>query len=162
MRPRTNQEHNALAADVAADAYYRMLSRPLPFFVGCALHVAIPFGVAGAWRGLAGVATLWVTLVVIYNLGDAIDSFAHLYGVRPFRAAHQARNNTLLGYLTLGEGWHANHHVFPGSARHGLLPGQFDAVWCIIWLLERTGLASEINTPAPELLRRRLASAQDS
>ena len=28
--------------------------------------------------------------------------------------------------LTAGDGWHHNHHVFPTSIRHGLLPGQVD------------------------------------
>ncbi len=156
-RPRTNQERNTLAADVAADAYYRWIGQPLPFFLACALHVVIVFGVAGAAWGARGVVALWVMLTLIYNIGDAIDSFAHLYGDRPFRAVHQARNNKLLGYLALGEGWHANHHVFPRSARHGLLPGQFDWTWQVIRFLERVGLASEVITPEPEMVRRKLS-----
>ena len=30
------------------------------------------------------------------------------------------------GCMTFGEGWHNNHHAFPGSARLGLYPGQTD------------------------------------
>ncbi|EQD61005.1 Delta 9 acyl-lipid fatty acid desaturase, partial [mine drainage metagenome] len=30
-----------------------------------------------------------------------------------------SRNNFLLALLTFGEGWHNNHHRFPGTARQG-------------------------------------------
>jgi len=49
---------------------------------------------------------------------------------------------------TMGESWHNNHHAFPASAKHGLFPGQFDPGFRFIQLLERLGLAWEIQTPA--------------
>jgi stearoyl-CoA desaturase (delta-9 desaturase) len=159
-RPRTNQQHNHLAADVAKDDYYRFLSRPKPFMIACWLHVALFFGAAYFIWGAGGFAALWITAVIIYNLGDAIDSIAHLYGERPFEATHLARNNRLLGILTLGEGWHANHHVFPGSARHGLLPNQFDGVWEIICLLKRFGMANEIRVPTAEQIQAKLITPE--
>jgi stearoyl-CoA desaturase (delta-9 desaturase) len=146
-RPRTNRRHDHLARDVSEDGFYRLLSRPLPFMIACWLHALVPFGGAYLGWGFAGVAALWLTLVAVYNLGDAIDSVAHLYGARPFRAGHFARNNTFLGILALGEGWHANHHVFPSSARHGLFAGQFDAAWLMIRLLEKLKIAREIKVP---------------
>ncbi len=156
-RPRTNQQYNHLAADVAADPYYRFVSKPLPFFAACVLHVTLFYGFAYVVWGWVGVVLLWTVSVIIYNLGDSIDSFAHLSGARPFRTTHLARNNLLLGYLTLGEGWHANHHEFPESARHGLLPGQFDWTWHVILLLQFVGLASTVKLPTKERLSRRLA-----
>jgi fatty-acid desaturase len=160
-RPRTNQQHNHLAADVARDNYYRFISRRVPFMIACWLHVALFFGAAYLVWGAGGFVALWITAVIIYNLGDAIDSIAHLYGERPFEAAHFARNNRLLGILTLGEGWHANHHVFPGSARHGLLPNQFDAAWEIICLLKRFGIAGEIRVPTVEQIEAKLIASTE-
>ncbi len=157
-RPRTNQEHNALAPDVAADSYYRFVSRPTPFLIACVLHVGISYGIIYLAWGSAGVVALWLTSVVVYNVGDAINSLAHIHGARPFRATSYARNNRLLGYLALGEGWHANHHTFPDSARHGLLAGQFDWTWCVIRLLERMGLASDVILPGDRRIRRKLLS----
>jgi stearoyl-CoA desaturase (delta-9 desaturase) len=161
-RPRTNQQFNHLAGDVATDPYYRFLSRPAPFFLACGAHVAFFFGLAFWIAGSAGMAALWLTSVLIYNLGDAIDSFAHMAGERPYCAADRARNNVWLGYLTLGEGWHANHHQFPESARHGLLPGQFDWTWQAIRLLEILGLASRVVVPNPERIREKLLTASQS
>ena len=156
-RPRSNQQHNRLAADVAGDSYYRFLSRPDPFLVACLLHVLVSYGLAYLVRGWVGVGFLWLTSILIYNVGDAIDSLAHIRGRRPFPASHFARNNLLLGYLALGEGWHANHHTFPRSARHGLLPGQFDWTWGVIKLLQRAGVASDVFVPAESNVREKLS-----
>lgn len=90
------------------------------------------------WGGI-GVAVLWLAFIVAYNVGDAIDSVAHQ------APAHGAINHTLLGWLALGEGWHANHHKYPWSARHGLAAGQFDWTWQIIRLLRATGLATNVR-----------------
>jgi fatty-acid desaturase len=158
-RPRTNQQYNALATDVAADQYYRWISRPLPYLSACLAHVTSFFGAAGLLWGIRGVLALWLMSVLIYNLGDAIDSIAHLYGARPFAVTHAARNNVRLAILTMGEGWHANHHAFPRSARHGLLPGQFDGCWAMIRLLQRLGLADAIVLPEAGLIQRRLHTA---
>lgn len=157
-RPRTNQRHNHLAADVADDKYYNFISRPLPFMLACWLHVAVSFGVTYFVWGIWGIAALWLTLVIIYNIGDAIDSIAHLYGARPFSAAHFARNNRLLGYLTLGEGWHSNHHVFPSSAKHGLLPNQFDAIWLMIRVFKRLKIIKNVRVPDATQIEAKLKS----
>lgn len=155
-RPRTNAAHNHLAEDIAADKYYNFISRPLPFMVACWFHTALLFGFAYFVWGIWGIAALWLTSAFVYNIGDAIDSFAHLYGTRPFTTDHFARNNKLLGYLTLGEGWHANHHVFPSSAKHGLLPHQFDAVWLMIRILERFRVIENVRVPGAAQINAKL------
>jgi stearoyl-CoA desaturase (delta-9 desaturase) len=53
----------------------------------------------------------------------------------------------LFAIPTMGESWHNNHHAFPASARHGLFPGQFDPGFRFIRILERLGLAWDIQTP---------------
>ncbi len=155
-RPRTNQASAALAQDVARDPFYAFVSRPLPYQAACTLHALVPGVLAYAGWGWVGVGAFWLTLVVVYNLGDCIDSVAHLWGARPYPHASQARNNWVLGLLTMGEGWHANHHAFPASARHGLLPYQPDGTWLAIRLLRGLGIAKQVVVPSPEQLERRL------
>lgn len=154
-RPRSNQEHNRLAPDVAEDPYYRLISQPAPYLLMAVLHSLLFFGVAYALKGWIGVMALWGTLIGIYNLGDAIDSMAHLVGAQPYASEHRARNHWFLGLFTLGEGWHANHHEFPESARHGLLPGQPDWTWGMIRILKHLGLATQIKLPDPKAVEAR-------
>lgn len=159
MRPRTNQEHNGLAEDVSADRWYRFISRPWPYAMAMHVHAAIPLALAYRWWGWAGVTGLWFMLVAFYNLADAIDSVAHVFGHKLENQRDESRNVAWMGIVVLGEGWHANHHRFPYSARHGLLPGQFDWTWQIIRALCALGLATDVRLPrrhdlqAEELIR---------
>jgi len=77
----------------------------------------------------------------------AVNSVCHVWGLRPYQTADQSRNSWLLGLLALGEGWHNNHHAFPYSARHGLHWWQPDTSWCVIWSMERLGLAWRVRRP---------------
>lgn len=62
-------------------------------------------------------------------------------------AGVQAYDVPWAGFITMGEAWHNNHHAFPGSARIGLYPGQWDLGFGFIRLLERLGLAWDVRTP---------------
>jgi fatty-acid desaturase len=155
MRPRAKQSRgepargelarSESANDVASDPWYAFLSRPGPYAIAMHLHAAIPVAIAFWGWGARGVVWLWLTQSLLYNLGDAVDSVSHMYGSRLPSQRDASRNNTLMGILTLGDGWHANHHRFPGCARHGLLPGQFDWTWQVIRALHALGLATDIH-----------------
>ncbi|HTY95500.1 MAG TPA: hypothetical protein VMB91_00555, partial [Solirubrobacteraceae bacterium] len=53
------------------------------------------------------------------------------------------------------EGNHHNHHAFPRSARHGFERWQFDPTWWLIWSMEKTGLAWDVQRVEPEALERK-------
>jgi stearoyl-CoA desaturase (delta-9 desaturase) len=79
-----------------------------------------------------------------------VGHYAHNCGQRDWHvegAAVQGHNLRFLGLVTFGECWHNNHHAFPGSARLGLHPGQFDPGWQVLRLLRRLGLAWELREP---------------
>ncbi len=61
--------------------------------------------------------------------------------------AVQGYNVPGFGLLTFGEAWHNNHHAFPGSAKFGLEPGQFDPGWWALVLFKKCGLARNIVLP---------------
>lgn len=147
MRPRTNQEYNYLANDVAADKWYLWISKSGPYAVALHLHAIIPALLAWHYWGVSGIVTFWITLAALYNMGDAIDSVSHLFGNTLPRQGDAARNSYIMGILILGEGWHANHHRFPWSAKHGLGRGQLDWTWLVIWTLRAAGLAKDIRLP---------------
>jgi stearoyl-CoA desaturase (delta-9 desaturase) len=157
-RPRTNQQHRALAQDIAQDPYYRFVSSPGPYLALCWLHAALLLSLAYAGWGSAGLVAAWAVSVFVFNAGDSIDSVAHLWGQRPYEAEHRARNGWAMALVTLGEGWHANHHTFPSSARHGLLSGQFDFTWHVIQGLRVLGLAQDLRVPSPAEVAVRLRS----
>ena len=62
---------------------------------------------------------------------------------------------TFIAIPTLGEGWHNDHHAFPGSAIHGLGRRQVDPIRWTIRGLERLGLAWDVEVPTAERVERR-------
>ena len=86
-----------------------------------------------------------VSTVVLLHATLSVNSIAHKFGRRTFATKDRSRNNMLVALLTLGEGWHNNHHAFPTSAKQGILPGQIDITWYHILLLKKLGLAKNIK-----------------
>ena len=72
----------------------------------------------------------------------AINSVCHVWGYKRPDGRDESRNNPFIAFLTLGEGWHANHHRFPQSMRHGLRWYEFDFTYCVLSLFENLGWIS--------------------
>ena len=122
------------------------------FLVWVALGYVIPYLIAG-WEGV-----LWgglVRMFVVNHVTWAVNSICHTFGSRPFDIKDQSRNNWLIGLLAFGEGWHHNHHAFPGMAYHGMTWRQFDLSAIILRTLARLGLIWDVRQPAPEVIERR-------
>lgn len=131
---------------IAEDRFLRMLERT---WMLQQVPPAVLLYAAGGWafvcwgvcaRICAGVVGHWL-----------IGHFAHNAGGMHHEvegAAVQGRNIHWTSLLTMGESWHNNHHAFPGSARLGLYPGEFDPGWWLLRLLERVGLAWDFRLPA--------------
>lgn len=75
----------------------------------------------------------------------SVNSFGHRYGYQNYKGLDQSRNNLLLGYITLGEGWHNNHHANPRAASTQVRPFEIDVTGMIITLLERLGLVWNVQ-----------------
>ena len=79
-----------------------------------------------------------------------IGYFAHNHGHQDWTvrgAAVQGHNVPFAALLTMGESWHNNHHAFPGSAKLGLFPGQWDPGWWVLKAFEKLGLARNFVLP---------------
>lgn len=122
------------------------------------LPLALIFLAWGGWSFVfAGVCARISTAVFGHWI---IGYFAHNHGGMPREvrgAAVQGRNVRWTSLLTMGESWHNNHHAFPGSARLGLAPGEWDPGWWVLSFLERAGVVWSLRLPRhlpyrPELI----------
>jgi stearoyl-CoA desaturase (Delta-9 desaturase) len=118
----------------------------LPAFV----LAVICFGIAG-WPGLI-VGFFWST-VAVYHGTFCINSLAHLVGRRRYVTGDDSRNNWLLAIITMGEGWHNNHHAYQSSARQGFRWWEYDPTFYLLKLLERLGLVWNLKRPTDEVLQ---------
>lgn len=94
----------------------------------------------------------FVSTVVLFHVTVTINSLAHRWGSRRFATRDDSRNNALLALLTFGEGWHNNHHHFPGSARQGFTWWELDLTYLGLRAMAWLGLVSDLR-PVPEALR---------
>ncbi|HUL63700.1 MAG TPA: fatty acid desaturase, partial [Burkholderiaceae bacterium] len=93
-----------------------------------------------------------ISTVALYHATFTINSLAHRLGARRYATRDDSRNNFLLALLTFGEGWHNNHHHFPGSARQGFYWWEIDLTYYGLRLLAAAGLVWDLR-PVPDAVR---------
>jgi len=100
--------------------------------------------VAGLCLWLGGWSMLCVgfclSAALVFHLTFTVNTVAHLSGSRSYATADSSRNNFILGYLAMGDGWHNNHHHFPHAAQAGIRWYEADRAFRIIRFLEWLGI----------------------
>lgn len=86
-----------------------------------------------------------ISTTVLFHITAAINSIAHLVGRRVWPTKDHSRNSFLLALLTLGEGWHNNHHWHPGTVQQGFRWWQIDITFYILRAMAVVGLVSGIR-----------------
>ncbi|HWD63902.1 MAG TPA: acyl-CoA desaturase [Solirubrobacteraceae bacterium] len=158
-------DRERFAPDMVKDPALRIIDKT--FFLWIAISFAIPFGLG--WLIGGGIASalsalLWGGLVrvfLLHHITWSVNSICHFVGRRRFEVEDESRNVFWLAPLSMGEGWHHNHHAFPTSAFHGLRLGELltDPTGLVILLLEKLGLVWNVVRISPEKQRAKLMSA---
>jgi len=120
------------------------------FFLGVLLqHVAPGLGTSG-WQML--VWGFFISTVAVYHGTYTINSLSHVCGRQRYRTGDASRNNIWLALITLGEGWHNNHHHYPASVRQGFYWWEFDMTFYMLKLMSFCGLIWDLR-PVPAAVR---------
>jgi len=106
--------------------------------------------VAG-WSGLI-VGFVWST-VLVYHATFCINSLAHVRGTQRYVTGDDSRNNPILAILTMGEGWHNNHHAFQSSARQGFRWWEMDLTFYILRALSVVRVVGGLKPPPIAVIR---------
>jgi stearoyl-CoA desaturase (delta-9 desaturase) len=94
----------------------------------------------------------FVSTVVLFHATVTINSLAHVWGKRRYATRDDSRNNFWLALLTLGEGWHNNHHHYPASVRQGFYWWEIDITWYLLKAMSWFALVWDLK-PVPERIR---------
>ena len=105
----------------------------------------------GGWSGLI-VGFFWST-VVLYHATFCINSLAHVLGRKRYVTGDDSRNNWLLAFFTMGEGWHNNHHACQSSVRQGFRWWEFDPTFYILKALSWLRIVWDLKRPPLAVLR---------
>jgi sn-1 stearoyl-lipid 9-desaturase len=145
--------------DLARDPVHRFLQR-YHFLLTLGLGGAL-FGLGHLWGGVGFSWVVWgmfVRTTVLYHATWLVNSATHLLGYRTYATRDRSTNLWWVALITLGEGWHNNHHAFPRSARHGIRWWELDVTFLFIRILGILRLARQIHVPG-KILRPALASS---
>ena len=118
----------------------------LLFALGEMLHWLAPgLGTSGGQLFVWG---FFISTVVLLHGTLFINSLAHTFGTRRFATDDDSRNSLALALITLGEGWHNNHHRYMGTARQGFYWWEIDVTYYALKALSWTGLIWDLK-PVP-------------
>jgi stearoyl-CoA desaturase (Delta-9 desaturase) len=94
------------------------------FILGETLAYHMPHLETDGWQLL-----VWgfvISTIALYHATFSVNSLSHAWGKRRYKTRDHSRNNFFIALLTLGEGWHNNHHHFPGAAKQGFYWWEID------------------------------------
>ena len=146
--PRNNDTDYSAVRDLSQYAELRWLDRQ-PYLPAAVLGVAT-WLIAG-WPGL--VVGFCCSTVAVWHATFSINSLAHLLGRRRYVTGDQSRNNWLLALLTMGEGWHNNHHAYQASVRQGFRWWEYDVTFYVLRTLSWVGLVWDLHMPPRAVVR---------
>ena len=113
------------------------------FFVPGTLVAGAMFLVGGYNLLVTGYVLSWCLMAV--HAPALVNYFCHRGRNRRFETQDRSTNNLLVGLVLFGEGWHNNHHRYPGSARAGLEPYEVDLLYYMLKVLSWLGLIWELR-----------------
>ncbi len=94
----------------------------------------------------------FLSTTVLFHATSTINSLSHMFGSQRYDTADTSRNNAWLALVTLGEGWHNNHHRYAVSARQGHFWWEVDLTYYGLVVLSWLGIVRDLR-PLPESVR---------
>jgi stearoyl-CoA desaturase (Delta-9 desaturase) len=104
---------------------------------------------AGWFDWSAGISTLligfFLSTVLLFHGTFTINSLMHKIGGKRYKTGDESRNSLVLALVTLGEGWHNNHHYYQSATRQGFYWWEIDITYYIIRTLGVFGIVWDIR-----------------
>ncbi len=119
------------------------------FLLGDWLESFVPHLNTNGWQ-----LFIWgfvISTIALYHGTFTVNSLAHVWGKRRYATRDHSRNNWFIAIITLGEGWHNNHHHYPGAAKQGFYWWEFDLTYYGLKLMAACGLIWNLRTVPIEI-----------
>jgi stearoyl-CoA desaturase (delta-9 desaturase) len=127
-------------------------------------HIVPPILLGALCYGIGGFSGLiWgmaISSVACWHGTYTINSLAHRWGSTRFETGDDSRNNFFFALLTLGEGWHNNHHRFMNSTRQGFYWWEIDISYYILCGMNAVGLIWDMKRPPASVYKEAKEAAE--
>jgi stearoyl-CoA desaturase (Delta-9 desaturase) len=94
----------------------------------------------------------FISTIVLAHGTFTINSLAHVFGRRRYETGDDSRNSFTLAMITMGEGWHNNHHHYPASTRQGFYWWEIDVTYYILKMMSWLGIIWDLRPVPAHLL----------
>lgn len=89
----------------------------------------------------------FLSTTLLYHGTFTVNSLTHMFGRRRFPTRDDSKNSFLISLITLGEGWHNNHHRFPSSERQGFYWWEIDITHYLLRILSWFRIVWDLQRP---------------
>jgi len=113
------------------------------FGLGVLLNALFPTLGTSGWQIF--VWGFFLSTVLTYHGTYTINSLSHKFGKQRYKTGDDSRNNFWLALLTLGEGWHNNHHHYQSSVQQGFYWYEVDITYYVLRAMSWTGLIWDLR-----------------
>ncbi len=142
LAPRNEATDLTKVRDLASYPELRWLNRwwiVPPVVLGVGLFLA-----GGAWALVWG---MFVSTTLLWHGTFTINSLSHVFGRRRYATTDNSKNSLILALVTMGEGWHNNHHYYQRAVNQGFFWWEIDLTYYILRALAAVGLVWDLHTP---------------
>jgi fatty-acid desaturase len=122
-------------------AVFYLLGFALSFLYTPDLMAAVQLGMSMVVWGVI------MRVIAVWHITWSVNSLSHMFGYRNYETGEESRNNWFVALLSVGEGWHNNHHEDQAAATVQHRWWEIDISYYEIKLLELLGLASDVIPP---------------
>jgi stearoyl-CoA desaturase (delta-9 desaturase) len=135
---------------VFLDRYDTMI--PFALAMGC---LGLGWGLNAFWPELGTGALqmfIWgfcISTVAVAHGTFTVNSLTHLIGRQVYPSKDTSKNSLIIALITLGEGWHNNHHYYQSCTRQGFRWWQVDITYYMLWMMSCVGLVWDMK-PVPK------------
>ena len=147
LSSKTEETDYSRIADMARYPELRWLNT---WHVVPGVALAVGLYLVGGWEAL-----LWgffVSTTLLWHGTFTINSLSHIWGKRRYTTTDDSKNNPVLAIVTMGEGWHNNHHYYPRSVRQGFQWWQVDMTYYILRALAAVGIVWDLHLPSQKII----------
>lgn len=99
----------------------------------------------GSWEALF--CSFFFSTILLYHGTFSINSLTHKWGKARYKTGETSKNSLILALVTLGEGWHNNHHYYASTANQGFFWWEIDISYYVIRALSWVGLTKDLRLP---------------
>ena len=112
--------------------------------------LAVLVWMVAGWSGL--IVGFFLSTVLLFHGTFTINSLSHIFGKQPYVTGDSSRNNLILAIITLGEGWHNNHHHFPSATPQGFHWWQIDITYYVLKVLSIFRIVWDLRLPPKHVI----------